>query len=102
LDAGRGRLIRIFLTESLVLAVLGGALSLVFARWGLAFLAAFAPADFVHYGDTRVMEELRLVRSVLAFMLLASLAKGRRATAPVWISHERKPNSHPERPYGEF
>jgi hypothetical protein len=32
---------------------------------------------------------------------LSTLAKGRRATAPVWIAHERKPNSHPERPYGE-
>jgi putative ABC transport system permease protein len=74
LGAGRGRLLRMGLTESLVLAALGGALSLLFAYGGIAFLSAFAPADFAHYGDAQVMRELRLDVGVLGFALLAALA----------------------------
>ena len=60
IGAGRGRLVRQLVTESLLLAFIGGALGLVVAEWGSVALVAFAenssrPPDFDVSPDWRVV-----------------------------------------------
>ncbi len=70
LGANRARLIRQLLTESLLLAILGGALGLLFADWGLHLLLSIAPNDLPR------VEDISLDRWALAFTVIASLVTG--------------------------
>lgn len=70
LGAGRGRLFRQLLTESLTLGVLGGALGLLLASWGIRTLVASLPADVPRLA--RAGMDLR----VLGFAVAVSLATG--------------------------
>ncbi|MDX2044535.1 MAG: ABC transporter permease [Acidobacteriota bacterium] len=70
LGAGRGRLLRQLLTESLLLAVIGGAAGLLLAVWGLDALVAFNPAELPR------LTEVRLNAPVLLFALGAVLVVG--------------------------
>ncbi|HEY7876657.1 MAG TPA: ABC transporter permease [Gemmatimonadaceae bacterium] len=70
LGAGRGRLMRQFLAESLVLSVAGGVLGLVVARWGLRALVLTNGAGIPR--ATRVTLDGR----VLAFTLALALGTG--------------------------
>ena len=70
LGAGRGRIIRQLLTESLLLALIGGALGLLIAFWGLNLLLAISPSDLPR------LDQITIDRRVLAFTLGVSLLTG--------------------------
>jgi predicted permease len=71
LGADRPRLIRQLLTESTLLAVVGGICGLVIARWGVRAVVALAPA-----GKVPRVDQIHLDGRVLAFTMLVSLAVG--------------------------
>ena len=68
LGAGRLRLIRQLLTESLLLTVLGGTAGLLLAVWGVDLMKAIVP------GDTPRLADVNIDARVLLFALSASLA----------------------------
>jgi len=86
LGAGRARIIRQLLTESLLLGLLGGALGLLVAFWGLDLLQMIAPRIQSTAGSgIPGFKEIRLNLPVLGFTLVlsvvASLAFG---LFPAW------------------
>jgi putative ABC transport system permease protein len=70
MGAGRGRLVRQTLTESLLLSVCGGAAGLLLATLGVKALAPLIPADLAH------LEESGIDGAALGFTFLASLLTG--------------------------
>jgi putative ABC transport system permease protein len=70
LGAGRWRLIRQLLTESLLLGLGGGAVGFILAMLGLALFRRMAPENLPRVSD------VRLDSQVLGFTLLVSLATG--------------------------
>ena len=77
--AGRMRLVRQMLTESVVLAVVAGVGGVIFARWGVSALLALAPANLPRLSEVTVDGTALLF--ALAISLLASLIFG---IAPAW------------------
>jgi predicted permease len=73
LGAGRGRLVRQHLTESLMLFALGGVAGLLLATWLASLLAAFDPPTPPPFNLTF---DLSLDGRVLLFTLLVSLVTG--------------------------
>ncbi|MCI0488713.1 MAG: ABC transporter permease [Blastocatellia bacterium] len=70
LGAGRLRLIRQLLTESLLLAFSGGAAGLLLALWGIPFLVSFIPNNLILIGTVEIDF------TVLGFTLAISLLTG--------------------------
>src|SRR5271163_1307208 len=68
LGAGRGRLIRQFLTEAFLLSLVGGGLGVLGAFWGVAGLIALAP------GNLPRIENVSINIPVLVFAVLLSTA----------------------------
>jgi putative ABC transport system permease protein len=81
LGAARGRLLRQWLTESLLLAIAGGAAGLLLAAASLRFLVHLAPQDIPRLGETR------LDGAVLAFTVCLSLLAGLLfGVFPAWLA----------------
>ena len=79
MGAGRARIIRQFLTESMVLAGVGGALGLFLAYWGVTALRSLVPANVPR------MDEVSVDPAVLGFTLGISLLTGLVfGLAPAW------------------
>jgi putative ABC transport system permease protein len=72
LGAGRMRIVRQLLTESLLLSVLGGALGLLFAMWGIDALLAALPEDMPRL----LVAGIGMDTSVLVFTLVVSIMTG--------------------------
>jgi putative ABC transport system permease protein len=70
LGAGRGRILSQTLTESLSLAIIGGALAAVIAKYGASLLTFFGPDDL------RQMDTAELSTPLIGFGLLVTLTTG--------------------------
>ena len=70
LGASRGRIIRQLITESLLLAGIGGLLGLLLAQWGTEVLIVAVPENIPR------IHAIRLDTAVLLFTVLASLVTG--------------------------
>ena len=70
IGAGRGRLVRQLLTESLLLSAVGGVLGVVLAAWTLGPLLRLAPSEIPRLADTRIDQV------VLLFTFGASVLTG--------------------------
>jgi putative ABC transport system permease protein len=77
LGAARWTLIRQLLAESLLLAVLGGALGFLLAIWGVDVLTRLLPElNFSMRALAEMRNEIRIDRSVLLFTLIVSCLTG--------------------------
>jgi putative ABC transport system permease protein len=84
LGASRGRLIRQFLTESLMLALAGGAAGIVLAVAGIKALVALSPPDLPR------VESVALDGTALAFVAVISMVTGIAfGLAPAWQAARR-------------
>jgi len=81
LGAGRGRLIRKTLTESLLLSVFGGLAGLLFAKWGTSLLLALRPEELARLSGIHM--DTRVLLFVLVVSVLTGVVFG---MAPAWIA----------------
>ena len=76
LGAGRGVLVRGVLLESLLLAVVGGALGIILANWGIAAILAAAPERMVVLSTTPIELDARVLVVAAVLTLLTGLIFG--------------------------
>jgi putative ABC transport system permease protein len=68
LGAGRGRLARQLLTESLFLATLGGAMGVWLAAWGVSVLRTLGPASIPHLAEIHIDYRVLLFTAFVAIV----------------------------------
>src|SRR2546423_4337536 len=79
LGASRSRVVRLLLTESVLLAIVGGALGLVLAIWSLYLLVSLKPANLPR------LAEIGVNRTVFLFTAAVSVLTGTLfGLAPAW------------------
>jgi len=85
LGAGRFRLLRQFLTESALLGILGGALGLAFAYWGLDLMRPAIPPEVQRQlpGWTHLGVNSHVLLFTLAAAILSGIIAG---IVPAWIA----------------
>ncbi len=81
LGAGRWRIVRQLLTESILIAVVGGAIGVVFAWWGINLLIALKPANLPRLDEIGV--DVRVFGFTLGVSLLTGLVFG---LLPAWTA----------------
>jgi putative ABC transport system permease protein len=74
LGAGRGRLVRQLLTESLILGVIGGGLGLLAAVWGIEALLRLEPQGIPRLGEVGV--DSRVIAFTMGLAILTGLLFG--------------------------
>ena len=74
LGAGRGRLMRQVLTESMLLAAFGATAALIIARFGASLLVKFGPANIPRLSEAAIDGQVALFNAVVA--LVAGLLCG--------------------------
>jgi len=74
LGAGRGRIVRQLLTESLLLAALGGVFGILLASWGTRALLALAPSDLPRLNAVHL--DLRVLLLSFAISLVCGVIFG--------------------------
>ena len=88
LGAGRGRIVQQLVTESLVLAMAGGALGLILASYGVQAMRSVVPDMFP------MLQHMRVELPVLAFTLGISIATGLLfGLVPAWRSSHTNLNT---------
>jgi len=89
IGAGRARLVRQLLTESLLLSVLGAVLGVLFARWGSSLLVRFLSTR-----GSPVWLDLSIDGRVLLFTIVVATATGVLfGLAPAWRSSRVQPQA---------
>jgi len=81
LGAGRGRLMRQLLTESVLLGITGGAVGLLFAIWGLDLLIGILPSKEAYQFPVEIRVDQTVMFFTIAISILTGLVFG---IVPAW------------------